>query len=162
MNQSDATNHPCPVPVVRAIIEDAVGKVLILQRANTAWGDNAWCLPGGKIDYGQTVAEALSREIHEETALLLKSAALLLVQDSLPSQPEGMHCLNLYFRCSVSGVLRLNNESSAFAWVSPDDMHEYSIVFRNDEALRRHFAGELDTPYPFENDAHEERSYGIR
>lgn len=140
MNQTDATDGAFPTPVVRAIIEDAAGRVLILRRAKTAWGEGDWCLPGGKVDYGQTVAEALAREIREETALRLISAALLLVQDSLPTAPGGMHCLNLYFRCTVTGEIRLNDESSALAWIAQEDMPAYHIVFRNDAALRLHFS----------------------
>ena len=105
--------------------------------------------PGGKVDYGQTVAEALAREIREETALRLISAALLLVQDSLPTGPGGMHCLNLYFRCTVAGEIRLNDESSAQAWIARDDMPAYHIVFRNDAALHLHFSGNGGSAYPF-------------
>jgi len=45
--------QPYPVPVVRALIADAAGRVLLLQRAATAYGPGQWCLPGGKVDYGQ-------------------------------------------------------------------------------------------------------------
>ncbi|MBM4289187.1 MAG: NUDIX domain-containing protein [Deltaproteobacteria bacterium] len=64
--------QPYPVPVVRALIADAAGRVLLLQRAATAYGPGQWCLPGGKVDYGQTLVEALAREIREETALELR------------------------------------------------------------------------------------------
>jgi mutator protein MutT len=140
MDFTDMTNHSSPMPIVRAIIENDKGKVLLLRRANTAWGDNAWCLPGGKVDYGQTVAEALVREVFEETALRLQSAKLLILQDSLPTETGGMHCLNLYFHCRVAGELALNEESSTFAWVTASDMSAYDIVFRNDEALRVYFS----------------------
>lgn len=137
-----------PAPVVRAIIMDFSSHVLLLKRANTGYGQGAWCLPGGKIDYGQTVAEALLREVREETALEVQSAEFLLLQDSLPPEPGGMHCLNLYFRCRAQGELRLNDESSAFAWVTADNLDDYDIAFRNDEALRAHFQGGMPLPYP--------------
>jgi 8-oxo-dGTP diphosphatase len=139
MHQADATNCSCPVPVVRAIIEDDAGRVLLLQRANTAWGQGDWCLPGGKVDYGQTVEAALAREIGEETGLRLREAAFLFFQDSLPASPGAMHCLNFYFHCRVDGSLRLNDESSDQAWLGPDELAGYRIVFGNDEALRRYF-----------------------
>jgi hypothetical protein len=50
-----------------------------------------------------------------------------------------MHCINLYFECSVSGDVKLNPESSEWAWITPDELDRYEIVFRNDEALRRYW-----------------------
>ena len=128
-----------PVPVVRALIEDPRGRILLLERAGTGHGDGGWCLPGGKIDYGKTVDEALAQEIMEETSLDLCSARFFFFQDSLPFHPGGMHCINFYFHCRVKGDLRLNDESSGYAWIGPAEMGAYNIVFRNDEAIRRHF-----------------------
>jgi 8-oxo-dGTP pyrophosphatase MutT (NUDIX family) len=129
-----------PVPVVRLIIPDRGGKVLILKRARTAYGEGGWCLPGGKVDYGELVEQAVSKELQEETALECESARFLFFQDSLPPEPGSMHCINLYFECSVSGDLTMNRESSEWAWIGPDEMKEYEIVFRNDEALTRYWA----------------------
>ncbi|MFH1764156.1 MAG: NUDIX domain-containing protein [Gemmatimonadota bacterium] len=58
-----------PVPVVRLIITNEDGKVLFLRRAATAYGDGGWCLPGGKVDYAETVEESARKELREETAL---------------------------------------------------------------------------------------------
>jgi hypothetical protein len=51
-----------------------------------------------------------------------------------------MHCINLYFECSVAGDLTMNPESSDWAWIGPDQLGEYDIVFRNDEALTQYWA----------------------
>lgn len=131
-----------PVPVVRLIVRDRGGKVLILRRAATAYGEGAWCLPGGKVDYGETVEQAVAKELREETTLTCESARFLFYQDSLPPEPGGMHCINLYFECRVRGELVLNPESSASAWIGPDDLGGYEIAFRNDEGLRRYWKDE--------------------
>jgi 8-oxo-dGTP diphosphatase len=128
-----------PIPIVRALIENSEGHVLLLKRADTAYGNGGWCLPGGKIDYGQTVEDALKREIKEETSLRLLSADFFFFQDSLPLQPGEMHCINLYFHCSVSGDLRLNDESSDYVWIGSSEIDSYNVVFRNEEAIKRHF-----------------------
>jgi hypothetical protein len=60
------TNYP--VPIVRLIIQDGEGSVLILKRDHTTHALGTWCLPGGKINYGEMVVEAAARELHEETA----------------------------------------------------------------------------------------------
>ena len=129
-----------PVPVVRLIVQNAEGGVLVLRRAGTAHAEGGWCLPGGKVDYGETVEQAVRKELREETALECGHARFLFYQDSLPPQPGEMHCINLYFECSVSGDLKINPESSDWAWIGPDELDRYRIVFRNDEGLRRYWA----------------------
>jgi mutator protein MutT len=129
-----------PVPVVRLIVRNPEGKVLILRRARTAYGDGAWCLPGGKVDYGETVEQAAAKELREETSLACESLRFLFYQDSLPPRTGEMHCINLYFECRVAGEVVLNPESSASSWIGPDDVGSYEIAFRNDEGLRRYWS----------------------
>ena len=130
-----------PLPVVRLIIKNAKDEVLILRRAGSAHATGFWCLPGGKVDYCDTVEESAVRELQEETSLVCNSLRFLFYQDSLPPEPGGMHCINLYFECAVSGTLVLNNESSEFAWISREDIDEYEIAFRNDVALLNYWKG---------------------
>jgi 8-oxo-dGTP diphosphatase len=135
------TDQLYPIPVVRALIENSASRILLLKRATTEYGQGKWCLPGGKIDYGQTVEAALAKEILEETSLQLLAADFLFFQNSLPLHPGGMHCINFYFHCRVSGDLKLNTESSEYAWIGSAEIPNYNIVFRNDEAIVRHFNG---------------------
>jgi hypothetical protein len=50
-----------------------------------------------------------------------------------------MHCVNLYFECTVSGDIVLNEESGEYAWIGIEDIDKYDIAFRNDEALIRYW-----------------------
>jgi len=136
--ENDATTAR-PVPVVRLIITNNEGKVLFLRRAQTAYGDGGWCLPGGKIDYGETVEQAAIKELREETALEARDPRFLFYQDSLPPEPASMHCINFYFECEALGKLEMNPESSDWAWTGPDELDSLDIVFRNDEGLRRYW-----------------------
>ena len=96
-----------------------------------------WCLPGGKVDYGDTVEETVLKELREETSLTATSARFLFFQDSLPLEAGKMHCINLYFECTVTGEILLNEESSAFSWIGPSDIMQYQIAFRHDLGLLR-------------------------
>ena len=128
-------HNPAPLLAVRALIQDANGKVLILKRAtNDAYGD-MWCLPGGKVDFGQTAEEAIVREVMEETSLECNSSVFLFYQDGLPQNTGDQHYLTLYFQCQVSGTIKLNHESTQYAWLGPNELGEYLIAFNNDEAL---------------------------
>ena len=128
-----------PVPVVRLIIPDNQGRVLLLRRARTSYGEGAWCLPGGKIDYGSTVEETVRKELREETGLECESFRFLFYQDSLPPTTGSMHCLNLYFECRVTGDCVLNPESAEFRWIESNEAEGYNIAFRNREGLQEYW-----------------------
>jgi len=128
-----------PVAVVRLIVEDDQHRVLILRRHGSAYGNGRWCLPGGKVDFGETVVEAAAKELREETLLECTSASLLFYQDSLPSADSDMHCINFYFAVETEGEIELNPESDAFAWISQEEVGEYSLAFRNGEGLERYW-----------------------
>ena len=103
-------------------------------------GGGRWCLPGGKVDLGDTVEHTVHKEILEETQLVCRECQFLFYQDSPPETPDGMHCINFYFKCSVSGRIRLNKESTAHQWVAPGKLKTLDVAFRNDEGLARFFA----------------------
>ena len=129
-----------PVPTVRLVIPDPKSRVLILKRQQEEYLGGKWCLPGGKVEYGETVEQAVMRELTEETALTCTSTQFLFYQDSLPLDPGGMHCINLYFDCTVEGEVTLNKESVECRWIGSEDVARYDITFRNDDALRRYWA----------------------
>jgi 8-oxo-dGTP pyrophosphatase MutT (NUDIX family) len=134
-----------PIPVVRLFVTDSKGKVLLLKRDTTSHAQGAWCLPGGKVDYGDTVEEAAARELHEETGLVCTKAKFLFYQDSLPPATGEMHCINFYFECQVSKEIQLNEESSESAWIAPSDIKDYEIAFRNDVALLNYWKSKGDS-----------------
>jgi len=145
MNVANTNADVFPVPVARLIVKNDEGKVLILRRANSFHATGDWCLPGGKVDYGDTVEASAARELEEETALVSHSLRFLFYQDSLPPEPGEMHCINLYFECQASGDLVLNPESSGHAWIGPSDLNDYTIGFRNDLGLIRYWEGKRET-----------------
>ncbi|HEX3046855.1 MAG TPA: NUDIX domain-containing protein [Bacillota bacterium] len=132
--------YPWPVPAVRLIVPNSQGRVLLLQRNTSDYAGGLWCLPGGKIDYGDTVGKTVKKELLEETGLQCLDYQFLLYQDSLPVDARGMHCLNLYFKCAWQGVLQLNEESSNYVWLSETELGQYEIAFKNDLALKAYWS----------------------
>ncbi len=128
-----------PFLAVRAIIINEDGKALILKRSNTTQGDGKWCLPGGNIEYGQTAAEAMVKEIKQETSLTSKHMEFLFILENLPSQESELHYVNLAFVCSAEGKVQLNHESSDYAWIDSGDLNNYNIAFKNDEILLKYW-----------------------
>ncbi len=81
-----------PVPTVDIIIEMAGGIVLI-ERKNPPHG---WALPGGFVDYGESVERCAVREALEETGLVVRLTALLYVY-SRPDRDPRHHTLSTVF-----------------------------------------------------------------
>lgn len=128
-----------PVPVVRLVVPDEGGRVLVLRRQGGGYAAGKWCLPGGKVDYGDTVEQTVAKELAEETGLRCTSAEFLFFQNSLPVVPGKMHCINLYFLCTAEGEIVLNLESTDYAWIGPAELDEHALAFLNDEGLRRYW-----------------------
>lgn len=127
-----------PLLAVRAIVSDEQGCILVLQRAQGSSGAGMWCLPGGKIDYGQTAEEAVRVEIFEETSLRVYESRFLFYLDGLPTSENPQHFITLFFHCRTMGKVVLNDESTAYLWISPQEIGSYSFAFRNDHALEKY------------------------
>jgi 8-oxo-dGTP diphosphatase len=134
---SASFNTQRPVPVARVFVFDRQGRLLLLRRANTTYENGRWCLPGGKIDYLDTPEKAAAREIKEETGLTLTGLEFLFYQNNLPLAPGLMQCINLYFRAFCRGKVRINEESSEVAWVTPEEALRYRIVFGGGKAVKK-------------------------
>ena len=85
------------VRVTGVVIED--GRILLLNQDTDA--GRSWSLPGGKVEEGETLAEALVREMREETGLDVELGRLLYVCDYLPG--NGTHVVHLTFEARRTG-----------------------------------------------------------
>jgi 8-oxo-dGTP diphosphatase len=70
------------VVAVGAIVYDAVGRVLLVQRGRPP-GEGLWSVPGGKLEPGETLAQAVAREVREETGLVVEVGALACVVERM-------------------------------------------------------------------------------
>jgi len=64
-------------------------------------GRHYWLVPGGGVEYGETLAGAAIRELREETGYDVEPGRLLLVCESV--EPGGRHLLNLVFAGAIRG-----------------------------------------------------------
>ncbi|NLV67904.1 MAG: NUDIX hydrolase [Spirochaetes bacterium] len=88
-----------------------------------------WLLPGGGVDYGESLKEALCREFIEELGISIEVDEISLVSDSI--DPEGnRHVVNLCFACRFeSGKYRLGNDERLydFRFFSEDELRGITI-----------------------------------
>lgn len=115
------TRYRNPVPTVDIIIEYASGIVLI-QRKNPPYG---WALPGGFVDYGETVEHAAMREAAEETGLELNAMRLFNVYSD-PMRDPRQHTISIVFTAEGSGELIAGDDAKGAAVFSegrfPEDI----------------------------------------
>lgn len=110
MNDSDLPMIRC----VGAVVHDAQGRLLLVQRANDP-GRGQWSLPGGRVEAGESDASAVARELHEETGLLVRAGSLV-GSVSRPA-PHGVFMIFDYAAEVVGGELSAGDDASAVAWV---------------------------------------------
>jgi 8-oxo-dGTP diphosphatase len=109
--------------VSAAIIRD--GRVLLARRARgPAYG--IWTMPGGVVEAGETLIEALIREIAEETAMVVEPVALaghreVVVRDD--DKRVSRHFVIMCFATRwISGEPQLNDELAEARWLKPEEL----------------------------------------
>jgi 8-oxo-dGTP diphosphatase len=108
-------HHRNPIPTVDAIIEVPDGIVLI-RRRNPPPG---WALPGGFVDYGETLAAAAVREAREETGLDVQLTELFHVYSD-PARDPRRHTIATVFIGRASGAPVAGDDAAEAAVFMPE------------------------------------------
>lgn len=106
-----------PFPVVDIIIELNSGIVLI-ERRNSPFG---WALPGGFVEYGESLESAAVREAREETSLEISNLRLLGCYSD-PARDDRMHTISTVFVASAHGIPRAADDAVNLAIFRPDSL----------------------------------------
>jgi len=112
------------LPAAAAIVRDEAGRVLLIRRGD----GRGWSLPGGLMEPGECVAEAIVREVWEETGLEVEPLRIVGVYSDPAythiTYPNGdqVHFVSTTFECRVvGGTLRADgDESLDVAFFAPD------------------------------------------
>jgi 8-oxo-dGTP diphosphatase len=95
------------------------GKVLLVRRARSP-GKGFYSLPGGRVEFGESLHEALAREVDEETGLRIDIVGLAGWREVLPGGSGGGHYVILSFAARwASREPVLNDEHDDFKWLEP-------------------------------------------
>lgn len=109
------------------------GKILLLRESGSYHdGTNTgrYDVPGGRLHPGEHFAEALAREVREETGLTVAIGKPVAVNEWRPVvRGEPWHIVGIFFECHAeTAVVTLGTDHDAHLWISPDEYESYSII----------------------------------
>lgn len=117
MKEINKKEYKNPAPVIDVIIEIA-DKIVLIERRGYPSG---FALPGGFVDYGESLESAAVREALEETNLHVKLTDLLYVYSN-PLRDPRMHTITSVFIAKASGVPKGGDDAKYAFTVSLDDL----------------------------------------
>ena len=127
-----ANEQQYPEPTVGALIFNDKDQILLVK---THKWKGKYTIPGGHVELGESLTEALKREIREETGLKLLSSKFLCYQEFIYDECfwKEKHFVFFDFICRVEGEdVTLNDEAQEFIWTGIEEAYTYPI----DEYLR--------------------------
>jgi 8-oxo-dGTP diphosphatase len=132
-----------PKPTVDTIIQ--IGeKIVLIKRKNPPYG---WALPGGFVDYGESLEAAAVREAYEETGLTVKLMELLYVYSD-PNRDARQHNISAVFTAQATGSPTAGDDAADAQLFSLSDLPE--LVFDHDQIVADYIrftsTGERPTP----------------
>jgi ADP-ribose pyrophosphatase YjhB (NUDIX family) len=125
-------SHP-QLAVSAAIFRDR--KVLLVRRARSP-AKGYYSLPGGRVEFGETLKAAVQREVREETGLKVEIIGLAGWREVVPSVAGGGHYLIMSFAARwMSGEVMLNDELDDHKWLEPDALGGFKITGGLEEVI---------------------------
>lgn len=127
-----------PLPSCHALVQDG-DLVLLIKRANEPF-KGLWGIPGGGVELGETVAEALQREVREETGLAVEPERMLGYKDAIYRDPAGRiryHYVVFYFLARpTGGRLQAASDAADARWVDYRDFGGLQVTDAVGQCLR--------------------------
>ncbi len=111
-------------------------RIVLVRRKNPPHG---WALPGGFVDYGETVEEAAIREAFEETGLKVELERQFHTYSDPKRDPRG-HMVSVVFVASATGLPAGGDDAAEAHGFRPDELPE-DIVFDHRQIIEDYLAG---------------------
>ena len=130
------------VRVAAVIVKDE--QILLVRHEKS--GRTYWLLPGGGVDFGETLPQAITREVREETNLDIKPEKLLFVSDAI--QPDRKrHIVNVYFEATITGgelQVAVDERLKEAKFIPTEKLSDLVIIPNIKQELQRYLDGRDD------------------
>jgi ADP-ribose pyrophosphatase YjhB (NUDIX family) len=111
---------------VGAIVADGQGRLLMIRRGHEP-GAGLWSIPGGRIEPGESDAEAVVREMIEETGLTVE-VGRLIGRVRRPGLNGAVIDIRDYAATVTGGALRAGDDAADARWVAPGELESLDIT----------------------------------
>lgn len=123
--------------ITSAIIENPEGKILLVR--SPKW-HNKWIMPGGHIEPGEMIEQALLREVEEEVGLSLKSEGIIIYGELIGSEDFNRPAHFIYFdilcKTENSDIKIDNEELTDYKWITPQEALEMDLAASYDKTIQ--------------------------
>jgi nucleoside triphosphatase len=129
-----------PEPTVGALIFDSEGRLFLMK--SHKWRDN-FVVPGGHVELGERLEEAIIREVKEETALDIYDIELLCVQEFIFDEAfwKRKHFIFFDYVCKTdSKNVILNSEANDYKWVPIEETLKLAIDPYTEIAIKKYLS----------------------
>jgi 8-oxo-dGTP diphosphatase len=142
-----------PLLGVGALIYDR-GRILLAQRGKAPLMGQ-WSLPGGLVETGETLADAVRREVREETGLEIAPLGVLKIFERIMRDPSGAaeyHYVLIDYVCHVTGgVLAAGDDACQVAWFRHRDLAALDITEGTLAVIQQGFRNQRKYKKPLED-----------
>ena len=146
MNQLKKQN---PQVAIGAVVINE-GRVLLVRRKNPP-SQNLWAIPGGRVKHGESLVDAVKREIMEETGINVEVGEAVHVFDIIESnkaKDELIHYVIIDYQAKyISGKIKAGGDALDVRWVTADEINQIPINETSLKLLNNKFSflSPLDT-----------------
>jgi len=127
--------HRNPIPTVDIIVELDAGGIILIKRAKEPFG---WAIPGGFVDYGESLEDAARREAWEETSLKVELLRQLGAY-SAPDRDPRHHTLSVVFLARAQGKPEARDDALEVGVFTEEDLPS-PLAFDHAKILADYFA----------------------
>lgn len=132
---------------IGAVVEHG-GAILLIERA-TPPNQGLWAIPGGRLEFGETLQQAAEREIREETGIVIRAGEVIYTTEFLDYDAQGevqYHYVILDLRGDyLSGEVSAGDDASAAAWVPFAQLDRLALTDSTSTALQQLFPNHYPT-----------------
>jgi 8-oxo-dGTP diphosphatase len=119
------------------------GRALLVRRASEPL-KGEWSIPGGLVELGEKLIDAVKREVHEETGLQVEPGEVLELFDSIWRDAEGRcqyHYVLVDYLCRVTGgELNAASDVSEVRWATEAELPTFSLRPATEAVIRKGFS----------------------
>ena len=123
-----------PIPTVDIIIEVGRNKIVLIKRKNPPYG---WAIPGGFVDYGESLEKAAVREVKEETSLDVKLVKQFHTYSD-PKRDPRHHSISTVYIAKAKGVPKAKDDALEIGIFDESNLPD-EIAFDHRSILKDYF-----------------------